>query len=421
MKKVTTYVLKVASRCNLNCSYCYMYNLGDETYLGQPKSMTISTIVALSKQLDIYCESANINSVHIVFHGGEPLLLNREYFIKCIDIFKSNSPKIEFTFSIQTNGVKLDQSWYDLFVKEGVRVGVSFDGPRKYHDEFRVFHNGRGSYDQVTEVIRLGKGNGLVGILSVINLGIPSQEYYQEMKDLKIESLDLLLPDGHFNRLPDGFEVERFGEYSYTPYADWLIEIFRLWKIDRSRPSIRLFQNIIKMIMGEENVGNQAFGRRTNGVVVIETNGGVEVVDSLRACYEGITRNDLNVQKNKIEELFADDVFEVYYNSHDMVCEQCLNCPVYDLCGGGFLGNRYSNDTGFDNPSIYCKDIVRLVSFIQNDIVDSLPTKAVNKVGAEKLAYDEIIREWELPSLVKIDKTVKEKLRSFKINDTVCA
>jgi sulfatase maturation enzyme AslB (radical SAM superfamily) len=33
-------VLKVARRCNLNCEYCYMYNLGDETYKSQPKFMS---------------------------------------------------------------------------------------------------------------------------------------------------------------------------------------------------------------------------------------------------------------------------------------------------------------------------------------------------------------------------------------------
>ena len=37
-------VLKVASRCNLNCSYCFMYNLGDTTYKKQPKFMSDTTV-----------------------------------------------------------------------------------------------------------------------------------------------------------------------------------------------------------------------------------------------------------------------------------------------------------------------------------------------------------------------------------------
>ena len=36
----TNIVLKVASLCNLNCTYCYVYNKGDESYKRQPKIMS---------------------------------------------------------------------------------------------------------------------------------------------------------------------------------------------------------------------------------------------------------------------------------------------------------------------------------------------------------------------------------------------
>ena len=36
----TAFVLKIAERCNLNCSYCYMYNKGDLSYLRRPKFMS---------------------------------------------------------------------------------------------------------------------------------------------------------------------------------------------------------------------------------------------------------------------------------------------------------------------------------------------------------------------------------------------
>ena len=29
----TTYVVKIYEFCNLNCTYCYMYNLADSSYL----------------------------------------------------------------------------------------------------------------------------------------------------------------------------------------------------------------------------------------------------------------------------------------------------------------------------------------------------------------------------------------------------
>ena len=40
-------VVKVASRCNLNCTYCYVYNMGDESYKKQPKFMSEDVIQSL--------------------------------------------------------------------------------------------------------------------------------------------------------------------------------------------------------------------------------------------------------------------------------------------------------------------------------------------------------------------------------------
>ncbi|AXT62760.1 radical SAM protein [Aquimarina sp. AD10] len=414
MYKVTSFVLKIASRCNLNCSYCYMYNMGDQTYLKQPKFMALETVQNFADRLKSYCENADIKYVQIVFHGGEPLLLKPDYFEKCVTIFKNTAPALEFVFTVQTNGVTLDQDWYSIFKKNNISVGISIDGPKKYHDEYRVFHNGKGSYNKVAKAVQLGKNNNLAGLLLVVNINIPVKELYAEIKHLDVSSLNLLLPDGHYDQAPLGLDENRWNDKHYTPYADWFIDLYKLWKNDKERSKIYFFETLIKMVMGEEGIGNQLIGRRTNGVVVVESDGSIEVVDSLRACFEGITRNEINVYKNNLEDLFEDKTFQIYYRAHDNVAEQCLNCPVFDICGGGFLGHRYSNENGFDNPTMYCKDMVRLISFIQNDILNSLPEDVVQQLNIEELKYEDIINGFEQENNVKINPEVQEELASFK-------
>ncbi|WDF57309.1 radical SAM protein [Mucilaginibacter sp. KACC 22063] len=411
--QVTSYVIKVASRCNLNCSYCYMYNLGDQTYLKQPKFMSIDTITALAQRLYSYCKRSDTKFIHIIFHGGEPLLLSKEYYSEFIHILRETCKEIELMFSMQTNGVTLDLDWYNFLNKAGIRIGISLDGPKPYHDEFRLFHNGKGSYDEVSKAIQLGKENELGGILMVINPKIPVNEFYKELKELEVRRLNLLFPDGHYDRLPDGFSAEQFGYDYYTPYADWLISLFNLWKADVNRPVIRLFETLIEMLAGNANRGNQGFGRTKNGVVVIETDGGIEVTDSLRACYEGITRNGYNVHHNEIDDLFTEDIFKIYYNSHDLVAEQCLNCPMLDICGGGFLGNRFANHNGFDNPTIYCKDIIRLVTHLRDDFISSLPAQTIKDLNIETHSYDDIVAGLKKSPEIRIDQEVKNQLTSF--------
>lgn len=387
--------------------------------MGQPKFMSLLTVANFAQKLKTYCEKAEVRQVQIVFHGGEPLLLKPDYFVQCLNIFKAAAPDLDIRFAVQTNGVTLDQDWYTLFNENRIAVGISLDGPEKYHDKYRVFHNDKGSYTQVARAVRLGKENELAGILMVVNTAIPVEELYEEIKQLGAERCNLLLPDGHYHQLPDGFDPAQFGRENYTPYADWLIDLYKIWKKDVDRPKIHFFESLIEMVAGVEGLGNQLIGRRVNGVIGVETDGGLEIADSMRACYEGITKNDININKNNIEDLFEEDIFELYYHAHNKVCEQCLNCPIYDICGGGFLAHRYAQDNGFDNPTMYCKDMIRLVTFIQNDFLDSLSEQVVEQLGIERLTYQDIMEELDKPSLNFIDAETRQNLISYKQTEMV--
>jgi uncharacterized protein len=103
-----------------------------------------------------------------------------------------------------------------------------------------------------------------------------------------------------------------------------------------------------------------------------------------------------------------------------MVCEKCLNCPVYEFCGGGFLGNRFANKNGFDNPTIYCRDIIRLISFLQNDLVSGLPNDATRDNGIEKVSFEEILQELKKAPANTISSSLKQKLTSFKQPNLLC-
>ena len=43
----------------------------------------------------------------------------------------------------------------------------------------------------------------------------------------------------------------------------------------------------------------------------------------------------------------------------------CQTCPERDTCGGGYLPHRYSRQRGFDNPSVWCADLLKLFGHIR--------------------------------------------------------
>ena len=48
------------------------------------------------------------------------------------------------------------------------------------------------------------------------------------------------------------------------------------------------------------------------------------------------------------------------------LCQTCQECPVVTSCGGGLYPHRYRSGNGFANPSVYCADLLKLISHISS-------------------------------------------------------
>ena len=78
--RIASLVVKVAERCNLNCSYCYMYNHADQSYLRRPVFMSDEVFDQLLVRIHEYCDRRPKHRMSLVFHGGEPMLIGAERF-----------------------------------------------------------------------------------------------------------------------------------------------------------------------------------------------------------------------------------------------------------------------------------------------------------------------------------------------------
>ena len=180
----STFVVKVASRCNLNCSYCYMYNLADQTYRGQPAVMNRTVTSTMARRIASHATRHRLPWVHIILHGGEPLLMGRRHLAQWVaqvrETLKGHTVPY---FSMQSNGTLIDADWIDLLADLSVTIGISVDGPKRFHDEYRVDHYGDGSFDNVVESIRALQSHprGLEVfscVMAVVNTEIPPEELF---------------------------------------------------------------------------------------------------------------------------------------------------------------------------------------------------------------------------------------------------
>lgn len=380
-------ILKIASRCNLNCTYCYVYNKGDSSYMLQPKKMSIKTIDHFISRTKEHCLEHEIEKFSFIFHGGEPLLAGKDFFEYFVSKVNSEfeSVNIKPVFTIQTNGILLSKDWCELFNSLKIRIGISIDGPKYYNDQHRVYHSNKGSFDDIVKGIDIVKkhSKSSLGILSVINLEIPPQEMYNFLIELNTPWVNFLLPDGNYENPPEGFE----DNFNNTIYADWLIKLFDIWFDDNNnRIEIAMFKSLMYLILGLE-ISADEFGTKTTDALVIETNGDIESLDVLKICGDGFTKGNANVSNTSFDEALNTPLAKSYHLSHKILAKKCQSCVVKDICGGGNLPHRFSAKNNFDNPSIYCSNLYKLISHIQNRIISLIPENFIKESGIVELEH----------------------------------
>jgi uncharacterized protein len=377
--RFTGAVVKVASRCNLNCSYCYVYNLGDETWRDKPATMSRKTIQQLVWRVAEHCEAHGLTSFTYCLHGGEPLLMPQDRLRFFVEAAHGTMPSgCEAQFLMQTNGVLLTPAWCESLKALNVKIGVSLDGTEARNDRFRVDHKGRGSFADVITGLNTAAAAGLdYGILSVIDVEADPEESYRHLASLKPRAVDLLLPDATYDRPPLRIDD------AVAPYGDWLIRFFRCWSAD-PHPlfRVRRFDQILDIALGLVPPLSETDMHR-NEILVVETDGALEPMDILKGCAPGMTKSRYNLHDHSLDTAAKHPLIRAYYKAREAPCPACAECPVLDFCGGGYFPHRYQRQSGFANPSVYCHDLYAVVREVQSWALAQLPKTLVKQLGIE--------------------------------------
>jgi uncharacterized protein len=395
-------VVKIASRCNLNCSYCYIYNKGDNTYLKQPKFITEKVIEQFSYKVKNYVKKYNKKKFVIVFHGGEPMLAGKERIRLFIETMNKINTDTEIIYHIQTNAVLIYQSWCDFFEKFNINVGISIDGTEESNNNFRVYKNGKSSYSEIINGIKIiqNQYNNRLGVLTVIDLKQTPEEVYNHYKKLQISYANLLFPDDTYDH---NFNDD-------LSLGIWLSKMYDLCNLNKEDFSIR-FEQFIKLnrlILGLF-IDDEYYGQGKPNTFILETNGELQMNDPIRVCKNEMSKTNLTVFDNEIDELFELPLSFMYYNNHKLLSDKCNRCPIRQICGGGYVINRYSSKNGFDNPSIYCKSVAYFICHVQNILLKTLGDKFVKEKNIKPLIFDKL-----LLYLQKENDVVNSFLQSFK-------
>jgi len=350
--------LKVASRCNINCTYCYVYNGNDTTWKTRPALMSDDVFTVAVQRIRAHCRRSGQRQVEITFHGGEPCLLGAATFDRwCTELRSALADVTDVRLCIQTNATLLDERWHRVLARHDVLVGISMDGPEAVHDRYRVDKRGRGTYRTVERRVTAMLADGVrASVLCVVQLGADGLAVHRQLESFGFESIGYILP--HISH--DGFQAIR-DQYGDTPCADFLLPVLDHWcTVRNATPEIVLFWQMFRVVLGGHSLFD-LFGNRILPFVFVETDGSMGGLDTLRVDEHGLAETGLDVMRNDFVDIrdVSDLHRRVMFDGVPLPTG-CAGCRESTTCAGGHLADRYSAARGFDNRSVWCADLLLL-------------------------------------------------------------
>lgn len=369
MTPIREYVVKVASRCNLACDYCYVYTMVDQSWRTRPAFPSADTVTAIARRIAEHASAHELAEITVVLHGGEPLLAGADRLDRIATTIRQACPTgISVDLRVQTNGVLLDESWLPFLRAHDIKVGVSMDGGPTQHDRHRLRRDGGGSYDSTARALRLLRAHPehYAGLLCVVDLDNDPVQVYESLLEFAPPVIDFMLPLANWTTPPPRHAS---GD---TAYADWLVTVFDRWyRVPHQETEVRLFREIIHLVLGGRSSSDQ-IGLSPVAYLVVDTDGTFQQADMLKSAAAGQPETGLNVFDHTVDTVLSHPEVRARQEGVASLADTCQRCALVRVCGGGNYTHRYRAGHGFRQPSVYCRDLQRLIRHIASQVRSDL-------------------------------------------------
>jgi uncharacterized protein len=339
--------------CNIDCRYCYLPDRNSKAIVARETLFNLFSQVFASGWVD--------DCLSVVWHAGEPMVLPIDFYRDAFGMIDRLKPaEVAVLHSFQTNGTLIDEAWCDFLGAERVGVGVSIDGPKKFHDCYRRTRAGRGTFDRTIAGIRLLRRREVpfhvISVLSAASMAAP-----REMFDFYVEEG---IEQVCFNvEESEGDHVSQsFGEIgAEAAYYRFLGEFWRLCagapgKITFVREIEHAIQQVIRPL--EAPFRNQLV--EPFAITSMDWAGNIstfspELLGLKNAAYEDFLLGNIN--RDLLVELPRRANFTRMLADIQAGVEMCRqHCEYFSVCGGGEPVNKLAENSSFvSSETTYCR------------------------------------------------------------------
>lgn len=355
-----TFILKMTDACNLRCKYCC---------IGE-KETNIITKENLNIILRCICEFSidrNIKDISIIFHGGEPLLINSEIYDLVLEKIIEEYKTLNINFKLQTNGTLITDKFIKLFKKYNFSIGVSIDGSKKIHDNQRIKINGEGSFDDIVNNLYKLKQNSIPTAALMVQTAIVDINDYKFLDWFNENDIPIKI-----NPLINCGEACK-NDYMYLKkgqYSQFLIGIYKYSLKNNFKISIQPIEEIVYSLISDKNNCECTFSKKCcSNFLCLDFNGDVYPCGRFSDSKTMLLGNIFN---KKLSDIYNSEIrIKLSDRKLNNLPESCNKCKFKKFCNGGCLAEAQIDGSAFDKTSL-CYDYQEFFKYFYSEGVLSL-------------------------------------------------
>jgi uncharacterized protein len=349
LNNLTILIKPASSSCNLACSYCFYHDVANHRAIQSYGIMKESVRLSLIKR----AFDNGAKQVSFAFQGGEPTLAGLDFYKSFVEEVNSfNTRNAEVSYSIQTNGYILNDSWVRFLKDNEFLVGVSVDGPSYIHDSMRRTASKKATHERIMESIQLLQENDVnFNVLCVLSSSVAGKihevhEYFMNQGFKYIQYIPCL------NQMDETNQENPYA-LSIEEYKQTLNTLFDYYKENFDSGhyiSDRLFDNYVRMGQGYSPESCSLAGACTT-YFVIEANGDVFPCDFYSLDQYKIG----NIIDHGYMEMYMSKTASCFRMESLPLSKKCQSCKHLDLCRGGCKRYKINNVRTNESHLYYCE------------------------------------------------------------------
>lgn len=353
-------IINTTSECNMACKYCFAGNCESQTAnIPKINSDFENAIPKFKVFIDKIVAYNNGAETQIIFHGGEPFLINVELLSSICEYTQRKGYSINYV--IQTNGTIINDVHIHFLKRYNVKIGISLDGVKESHDAYRVFKNGKGTYDVIFNNIIKLKNSGIeCGCLITFtdrNINYIENIYnFFDKHNIHFSFNPYFVPEYFVEVKPLDMDI----------YAKRICDLFDIWVNDQNSDlAISPFDRIISYIINPEKpmLGCHWSQDCSKSFIAIDANGLLYPCNHFcgNRSYSYGDIESFDIMSIREEGMFSDR----WRNLKNTLCNEC---EISNMCYGGCPAHSFCAYGDVYHKDFVCKGYKKIVKHIYDTL-----------------------------------------------------